>query len=126
MELWAQWHGVNHDRLFIWVIVEDDDLKQATCAVSADHEVSVDARDNSQGMAKCVLHVFVAYAVLARAVRDLHHDKVALSSPRVKVYLSGRRSETGRRASARTAIEPRRVGPRDRQTYVWGTIWGTN
>jgi hypothetical protein len=28
MELWAQRHGVNHDRLFIWVLVEDDDLKQ--------------------------------------------------------------------------------------------------
>ncbi len=89
MELWAQRHGVNHDRLFIWVIVEDDDLKQSTCAVSADHEVSVDARDDSQGMAKCVLHVFVAYAVLARAVRDLHLDKVALSSARVKFHLSG-------------------------------------
>jgi hypothetical protein len=37
-------------------------------------------------MAKCVLHVVVAYAVLARAVRDLHLDKVALSRARVKVY----------------------------------------
>ena len=93
MELRAQRHGVNNDRLFIRVIVENDDLKQATCAVSADHEVSVDARDNSQGMAKCVLHVFVANAVLARTVRDLHIDKVALSSAYVKVYLSGRRFE---------------------------------
>jgi hypothetical protein len=37
-------------------------------------------------MAKCVLRVVVAYAVLARAVRDLRLDKVALSRTRVKVY----------------------------------------
>jgi hypothetical protein len=60
-------------------------------------------------MAKCVLHVFVAYAVLARALRDLHLDKVALSSARVKFYLSGRRSEAGAVPPPATALEPRRV-----------------
>ena len=34
------------------------------------------------------MHVFAEDAVLASAVGDLHHDKVALSSPRVKVALS--------------------------------------
>jgi len=35
-----------------------------------------------------VLHVFVEDAVLASAIGDLHHDKVALSDPHVKVTLS--------------------------------------
>jgi hypothetical protein len=39
-------------------------------------------------VADCVLHVFVEDAVLASAIGDLHHDKVALSDPRVKVTLS--------------------------------------
>jgi hypothetical protein len=29
MELWAQRHGVDHDRLFVWDVVEDDDLEQS-------------------------------------------------------------------------------------------------
>ena len=29
MELRAQRHGVDHDRLFVWVVVEDDDLEQS-------------------------------------------------------------------------------------------------
>jgi hypothetical protein len=35
-----------------------------------------------------LLRVIVEDAVLAGAVGDLHHDKVALSGPRVKVTLS--------------------------------------
>jgi hypothetical protein len=91
MELRAQRHCVDNDRFFVWVIVEDDNLEQSARSVSANDEVSVDARDNAQGMAKCVLHVFVANAVLSRAVRDLHLDKVALSGVRVKLCLSAPR-----------------------------------
>jgi hypothetical protein len=39
-------------------------------------------------MADYVLDIVVADAVLAGAVRDLHIDKLALSSGRVKVALS--------------------------------------
>ncbi len=35
-----------------------------------------------------MLHVCVENAVLASAIGDLHHDKVALSAPWVKVTLS--------------------------------------
>jgi hypothetical protein len=89
MELGSQRHGVDHDRFFIiWVVVENDDLQQAARSVRADHKVSARTRNHSQGMADYVLDVFAADAVLTGAVRDLHIDKVALSSGRVKVALS--------------------------------------
>ncbi len=84
MELRAQRHGVDHDRLIVWVIVKHDNLEKSPRSVSTNHKVSIDAGDNPQWMAKCVLHVLVANSVLSRAVRDLHHDKVALSRVRVK------------------------------------------
>jgi len=29
MELGSQRHGVDHDRLFLWIVVENDNLEQA-------------------------------------------------------------------------------------------------
>ncbi len=29
MELWAQRHGMDHDRLLVCVVVEDDDLEKS-------------------------------------------------------------------------------------------------
>jgi hypothetical protein len=88
MELGTQGHGVDHDRLLVRVIVEDHDLQEPAGAVRADDEIPPVAGDDSYGVSDGVLHVFVADAVLASAVGDLHHDKVALSGPRVKVTLS--------------------------------------
>jgi hypothetical protein len=88
MELGTQGHGVDHDRLLVRVIVEDHDLQEPAGAVRADDEIPPVAGDDSYGVSDGVLHVFVGDAVLASAVGDLHHDKVALSGPRVKVTLS--------------------------------------
>lgn len=46
------------------------------------------AGDHPQRIADGMLDVFVADAVLSRAVRDLHSDKVALSRRLVKATLS--------------------------------------
>lgn len=88
MELGTQGHGVDHDGLLLGVIVEDHDLEEPAGAVRANDEIPSVAWDDSYRMADCVLHVFIADAVLASATGDLHHDKVALSGPRVKVTLS--------------------------------------
>jgi hypothetical protein len=88
MELGTQDHGVDHDRLLLWVIVEDHNLEEPTRAVRANDEIPPVAGDDSYGVSDGVPHVFVEDAVLASAVGDLHHDKVALSGPRVKVTLS--------------------------------------
>jgi hypothetical protein len=79
---------VDHDRLFVRVVVEDHHLQQATGPVCSDDEISAVAWDDSCGMANGVQHVFIADAVLSSAVRDLHLDKVALSASSVKVTLS--------------------------------------
>jgi hypothetical protein len=88
MKFGAQGHCVDHDRLLVRVVVEDHHLQQATGPVCADDEISAVAWDDSCGMVNGVQHVFVADAVLAGAVRDLHLDKVALSASPVKVALS--------------------------------------
>jgi hypothetical protein len=88
MELGTQGHGVDHDGLFLRVIVEDHDLQEPAGAVRANDKIPPVAWDDSQGVSDGVLHVFVEDAVLASTVGDLHHDKVALSAPRVKVTLS--------------------------------------
>jgi hypothetical protein len=88
MKFGAQWHCVDHDRLFVRVVVEDHHLQQAAGPVCADDEISALTGDDPCGMANGVQHVFVADAVLSCAVRDLHLDKVALSAALVKVALS--------------------------------------
>ena len=89
MKRGSQGHGVDHNRLLVWVVVEDHDLQQAAGPVRADDEIPPVSRDDSWGMSDGVLNVFVAGAVLVRAVGDLHLDKVALSNRCVKVALSG-------------------------------------
>jgi len=79
---------VDHDRLFVRVVVEDDHLQQATGPVCSDDEIPAVAWDDSCRMVNGVQHVFIADAVLSGAVRDLHLDKVALSASPVKVALS--------------------------------------
>ena len=79
---------MDHDRLLVRVVVENHHHQQATGPVCSDDEISAVAWDDSCGMADGVQHVFVADAVLSGAVRDLHLDKVALSSSPVKVALS--------------------------------------
>ena len=66
--------------LFVWVVVEDHHLQQVAGRVCADYEIPAFAGDDSYRIANGVQHVFVADAVLACAVRDLHLDKVALSA----------------------------------------------
>jgi hypothetical protein len=88
VELGTQGHGVDHDRLVLRVIVEDHDLEEPSGAVCANDEIPPLAWDDSYGVSDGVLHVFVEDAVLASAVGNLHHDKVALSDLRVKATLS--------------------------------------
>ncbi len=88
MELGSQRHRMDHDRLFVRVVVEHDDLQQLAGAIRADDEISSFAWYHLQGIAQSVVDVFLADAVLPRAVRDLHADKVALSRRIVKPILS--------------------------------------
>jgi len=78
---------MNHNRLLIRVIVENHDLKQPASSIRSDDEISPLAGNHPQRIADGMLDVFVADAVLSRAVRDLHSDKVALSRRLVKVTL---------------------------------------
>jgi hypothetical protein len=88
MELRSQWHCVDHDRLVVCIIVEYDNLQQSAGAIGSDDEISVGPWDHANWIANGVLDVFVEDAVLARAVRDVHSDKVALPGGSVKVTLS--------------------------------------
>lgn len=80
MECGTQWHCMDHDWLFIWIVVENHHLQQAAGHVRTDHKIPTVAVDDSYGMADGVQHVSVADAVLSCAFRDLHLDKVALSA----------------------------------------------
>ena len=59
-------------RLFVRVVVENNDLKQAPGTVGTDDEGSPVAADESDRVADCVGDVFVRDSVLAGAVRDFH------------------------------------------------------
>ena len=80
MELGAKLHRMNDDGLFVRIVVEDDHLEQPTRAIRADDEVAALASDHPKGIADRVVDVLIADPVLARAIRDLHLDKVALST----------------------------------------------
>jgi hypothetical protein len=80
MELGSQGHRVDHDGLFVRVIVQNHDLKQPTAAVRTDDQVPPLARDYAEGVADSVIDVFIPDAVLSRAVRNPHVDRVALST----------------------------------------------
>jgi hypothetical protein len=88
MEFGSQGHGVDHNRLFLRVVVEDHNLHEPARPVRADDEIPPVARNDSYGMSDGVLHVFVVDAVLARAIGDVHLDKVALSGRCVKTTLA--------------------------------------
>lgn len=87
-ELRPQRHRVDHHGLFRWVVVQDHDFQQTTGAIGGDDQVPIRAGDDTKRVAEGVQDVLVQNAVFARAVRDLHEDKVALSLPGVKVALS--------------------------------------
>jgi hypothetical protein len=70
---------VDYDRLVVRIVVQDDNLQQSARAIGADDEVSARAGDHSDRVTYGVLDVFVEDAVLPRALRDVHSDKVALS-----------------------------------------------
>ncbi len=75
---------MDHNRFFVWVVVEHDNLEQASGPIGTDDEVSTRARDDAERLANDVVDVFIEDAVLSRTARDLHFDKVALSGARVK------------------------------------------
>ena len=62
-------------RFFVWVVVQDDDLQQATCPIGANDESTSVTADQPDRVANGVVHVFVGDAVLASAVRDLHKTR---------------------------------------------------
>jgi len=88
MELGPKLHRMNDDRLFVRIVVEDDHLEQPTRTIRADDEVAALPSNHPKGIADRVVDVLIADPVLARAVRDLHLDKVTLSKRGVKVTLS--------------------------------------
>jgi hypothetical protein len=47
MKRGSQGHGVDHNRLLVWVVVEDHDLQQAAGPVRADDEIPLVSRDDS-------------------------------------------------------------------------------
>ncbi len=79
---------MNHNRLLVRVIVENNNLQQPPSSIRADDEISPFAGNHPQRITDGMLDVFVADAVPSRAVRDLHSDKVALSQRIVKATLS--------------------------------------
>lgn len=80
MELRSKRHRMDHDWFLIWVVIEDDDLQQSAGTIRSDHQIPTLARYHSQRTPERVFDVLIANAVLARAVRDLHLDKVTLST----------------------------------------------
>ena len=87
MELGAKLHRMNDDRLFVRIVVEYDHLEQPARAIRADDEIAALSCDHPQGIANRVVDVLIADPVLARAIRNLHVDKVTLSNIGVKVTL---------------------------------------
>lgn len=59
-------------RLFIWIVVENDDLEKASGSVGFDNEGLPFASYQSDRVADSMGDVFVRDTVLASAVRDLH------------------------------------------------------
>lgn len=47
MELGSKRHRVDHDWLFVWVVIEDDDLQQSAGAIGTDHQIPTFARYHS-------------------------------------------------------------------------------
>ena len=88
MELGAERHSVDHDRVVVGGVIEHDDLEEPARPVGSDDEVSAAAGHDAHGVADCVPDVFVSNSMLSRAVRDLHSDKATLSECAVKVALS--------------------------------------
>jgi len=79
MELGPQLHRMNDDRLFIRVVVQNHHLDQPTRAIRSDDEIPALTSDHPKGIADRMLEVLITDPVLARAIRDLRRDKVALS-----------------------------------------------
>ena len=79
MELGPQLHRMNDDRLFIRVVVQNHHLERPTRAIRADDEIPTLASDHPKRIADRMLDVLITDPVLARAIRDLYRDKVALS-----------------------------------------------
>lgn len=70
---------MDHNRLLLRVVVQDDHLEQSAGTVRTDDKVPPFTGDHSKGMANGMVNVLVADAVPAGAIRDLHLDKGALS-----------------------------------------------
>lgn len=85
VELRAEKHGV--DRYRLTVIVENDDLKQATGSVCADVEVAVALPNHTDGVADCVVDVLICDTVPAGIVRDLHISKLPCLADGMQVTL---------------------------------------
>ncbi len=72
MKLRAQRHSVDHDRLLLWVVIEDHDLEQSAGSICSNDKISSLAVDNTQRVADDVSDVLVEDAVPSRTVRNLH------------------------------------------------------
>ena len=89
MELRSQRHRVDHDRVFIGIVVEDHDLQQSTRSIGADEQVPTLSVDDPDRVTQGVLDVLVVDAMTSSTVSDLHvgtrvpclagYDKVSLS-----------------------------------------------
>jgi hypothetical protein len=72
MELGSYRHGVDHNRLLVWIVIEDHDLQESPGRVRTDEEIPSFAWYHPDGMAEGVVDVLVRDAVFSGAVCDLH------------------------------------------------------
>lgn len=72
MELWSQRHRVDHERLLVGIVIEDNDLQEPTGKVGSDDQIAAITGDNTQRVANRVRHVVIPDAMLTRAARNLH------------------------------------------------------
>lgn len=78
VELWAQGHCVDNDRLLVGVVIKDDDLQHLTRPIRSDNQVPALAGDNTERVLQCVSDVFIVDPVSVRALGDLHRRQGSL------------------------------------------------
>jgi hypothetical protein len=72
MELGPKGHCMDDDRIFVRIVVEDDDLELSTRNIRADDEIPAFAGNHPKRISDGMVDVLISDPVLARAVRYLH------------------------------------------------------
>jgi len=75
------------DRHRLAVVVEHNDFQEPAGPVGTNVEITVALAHYAEGVANCVLDVFVGNTVFTRVVRDLHLCRLLCSALAVQVTL---------------------------------------